>query len=335
MSRQRVLILLIGAIILFALALIAGGSRPAAASLPKAHSIDSAGFDLNLQCGIKVPGGLAQCGSQASSCKNCHEVKGEDSVNAKDDWHVSHAFGDFCEFCHGGNVQAPDKATAHQGLVNPLGDVKTNCVACHEDYDAKAQVYATALGVTVGADTGGSTQPPATGDAGGSTQPPAGSDPSGTTSTETAPLPSGTTIVDYTRPAGQTEVAPIRAGNLIVGGLLALTVIGGGAFIYWNEKRLRIAYRGSPIAYRGLPKSEVEVGITDINQLSPDVQKLLPTLQSLDPRTLRALKIILSDRKRGEELLQSLSVINFAVLEEMKRLDKRELSVLLALASEA
>jgi hypothetical protein len=63
--------------------------------------------------------------------------------------------------------------------------------------------------------------------------------------------------------------------------------------------------------------------------------KLLPTLQALDPRTLRALKIILADRKRGEEMLQSLSVINFSVLEEMKRLDKRELSLLLALASEA
>ena len=37
---------------------------------------------VNLRCDIKIPVGLAQCGSQASSCKNCHEVKGEDSVNA-------------------------------------------------------------------------------------------------------------------------------------------------------------------------------------------------------------------------------------------------------------
>ncbi len=62
--------------------------------------------------------------------------------------------------------------------------------------------------------------------------------------------------------------------------------------------------------------------------------KLLPTLKQLDPRTLKALRIILSDRKRGEELLQSLSVINYAVLDEMKRLDKKELSLLLALAGE-
>ena len=62
--------------------------------------------------------------------------------------------------------------------------------------------------------------------------------------------------------------------------------------------------------------------------------KLLPTLKQLDPRTLKALRIILSDRKRGEELLQSLSVINYSVLDEMKRLDKKELSLLLALAGE-
>ena len=59
------------------------------------------------------------------------------------------------------------------------------------------------------------------------------------------------------------------------------------------------------------------------------------SLKQLDPRTLKALSIILSDRKRGEDLLQSLSVINFAVLDEMKRLDKKELSLLLALAAEA
>ncbi|MEW6404049.1 MAG: hypothetical protein AB1649_19820, partial [Chloroflexota bacterium] len=34
----------------------------------------------------------AQCGSQASSCKNCHEVQGEMPVNADGTgWHQSHA----------------------------------------------------------------------------------------------------------------------------------------------------------------------------------------------------------------------------------------------------
>ena len=62
----------------------------------------------------------AQCGSSASSCKNCHEVQGEYPVNASGDWHISHAFGDFCEFCHAGNVQATEMEAAHTGMVLSL-----------------------------------------------------------------------------------------------------------------------------------------------------------------------------------------------------------------------
>ena len=53
----------------------------------------------------------AQCGSSASSCKNCHEVQGQDAVNADGTgWHQSHAFGDFCYICHAGNNQSMDTA---------------------------------------------------------------------------------------------------------------------------------------------------------------------------------------------------------------------------------
>ena len=340
MNRQRVVILLAlaVAVLLPGLALVASEPRPANAALPDAASADLAAFDFPVRCDGKVPGGLAQCGSQASSCKNCHEVKGEDPVNAEGDWHISHAFGDFCEFCHGGNVQATDKDAAHQGLIAPLGDVKTNCSTCHDDYEAQAEVYASALGVTVGAGSTGAKPPPATGSDTGSgpAQPTAEAAPAqaAPAAAETAPLPSGTQIVDYTRPAGQTEITPVSAGNIVVGLLFTLTVASGGAFIYWNEKRLRMADSRWRMAERVAPNSEIETPLRDISQLSPELQKLLPALQALDPRTLRALKIILADRRRGEEMLQSLSVINFSVLEEMKRLDKRELSLLLALAAE-
>src|SRR5512143_2593078 len=94
----------------------------------------------------------AQCGSQASSCKNCHEVQAKDPVNVDGTgWHQSHAFGDFCYICHGGNNQAKDKAAAHEGMVDPLADVKASCQQCHAaDLDARAKVYADALAVEVG-----------------------------------------------------------------------------------------------------------------------------------------------------------------------------------------
>jgi hypothetical protein len=338
MNRQRTTIslgsifLLAGAALLLAWPRVApSAGKPGTWLRPDSAVLDS---QFDLQCDIKVPQGLAQCGSQASSCKNCHEVKGEDPVNAEGEWHVSHAFGDFCEFCHGGNVQAVDRDAAHQGLVTPLGDVKANCSSCHEDYEGLAQTYATALGVTIGVSDGGSAAPPS--------QPSAPSEPD-TPSPEPASdaglAPSDGEIVDYAAEYTSGGAPQISPGNLVVGGLLVLTIAGGAAFITWNEKRLRNLRL--PISDRGLEHaiSSAQAGIvsppSDItSELSPELTKLLPMLQALDPRTLRALRIILSDRRRGEELLQSLSLINFSVLEEMKRLDKRELSLLLALASE-
>ena len=82
----------------------------------------------------------AQCGSQASSCKNCHETQGQMPVNTSGEWHQAHAFGDFCEFCHAGNVQATAKEEAHVGLAAPLDDVKAGCQSCHpSDYMAFPQ----------------------------------------------------------------------------------------------------------------------------------------------------------------------------------------------------
>src|SRR5512140_3993159 len=94
----------------------------------------------------------AQCGSQASSCKNCHEVQGKHPVNADGTgWHQSHAFGDFCYICHGGNNQATDETAAHAGMVSPLSDVQAACAQCHpNDLQARADVYAKVLGQPVG-----------------------------------------------------------------------------------------------------------------------------------------------------------------------------------------
>jgi hypothetical protein len=353
MKQKRVALYLFGVAMLVGLAIVAIGTRPTAArtfspaalsiiSGPDAHAQVSP-FDL--KCNIRVPGGLAQCGSQASSCKNCHEIKGEDPVNAKGDWHTQHTFSDFCEFCHGGNVQATDKAAAHQGLVTPLGDVKANCSSCHADnYQPYAEKYASALGVKVGSGSGGAqppSQPPSAQQP--ASQPPA-QQPPAQTALQTAPKPapaapskSSDEIVDYTQPGDG-----ISAGNLIVGALLVITVIGGGVFVYWNEKRLRrLAVPKSTEGYVTFETGSVTapsgemIAAEPTGEMSPELAKLLPVLRSLDPRTLRALRIILSDRRRGEELLQSLSLINFSVLEEMKRLDKRELSLLLALAGES
>lgn len=84
----------------------------------------------------------AACGAGASSCKNCHEVKGEMRVNAKGAYHTQHAFGDFCVFCHSGNTAAAAKAEAHQGMVKPLANLEQSCAACHpDDFEKRAAGY--------------------------------------------------------------------------------------------------------------------------------------------------------------------------------------------------
>jgi hypothetical protein len=303
MKRQPVVFLLLGAFLIITLALIVRSTssvaasttstnRPAAVQAVLAEIASTAQSpSLKLQCNVKVPGGLAQCGSQASSCKNCHEVKGEDPVNAKGDWHVSHAFGDFCEFCHGGNVQATDKTAAHEGLVQPLGDVKTNCSSCHaDDYQAKAQIYATALDVTIGSN--GPSQPP-TGSSNPSEpaaqQPVEQAAPPAAPQPTLAPTPTSSEIVDYVAQYQAEHPEPASAGTIVTSLLLGLTIVGGGSFAYWNEKRLR----SKPHSL--LSKVAAPVAVAD--ERAQELARLMPTLEKLDVQTLKALRTLLSNRR--------------------------------------
>ncbi len=93
----------------------------------------------------------AQCGSQASSCRNCHEVNAEYPVNNVGDWHVDHAFGDFCQFCHLGNVQTTEFEAAHSGMTYPLANPAASCASCHpRQFEDLALTYGDILGIEVG-----------------------------------------------------------------------------------------------------------------------------------------------------------------------------------------
>lgn len=78
----------------------------------------------------------AQCGSEASSCKTCHEIRGEHPVNTTGAWHVDHAFEDYCASCHRGDTHAPDPADAHAEMNTALADMERYCGVCHQDATA-------------------------------------------------------------------------------------------------------------------------------------------------------------------------------------------------------
>ncbi len=300
--KQKHVVMVLGAVIAVTLLMLTVATRPAAtdqsdqaaAHLNAAHTVSVSPFDLH--CTAKFPGGFAQCGSQASSCKNCHEVNGEMPVNATGEWHVSHAFGDFCEFCHAGNVQATDKAAAHEGLVQPLDDVKLNCSSCHaQDYQAKAEVYATALGVTVGG-SGGAAQPPAGAATTAETTPQPAAQPAAEPAQQTAPQPitapalpklASNEVVDYVAQYKAGQPQPINTGSAVTGLLLTAVLVVGTAFVLWNEMRRHTKQQRAAASVKA---------ITGNDERAQELVELLPILEKMDTQALRGLRTFLSKR---------------------------------------
>ena len=297
----------------------------------------------------------AQCGTSASSCKSCHETQGQMSVANNGDWHKAHAFGDFCEFCHAGNVQAKDKAAAHEGMVAPLGDVKASCQGCHpDDYSQRAEKYATTLGVTL--DAGGSS-----GTSGGAT----GATSSGSSTGDNTGCVAGTSVsaptggeqIDYNLLYTEaTTPSPLVSnwGNVILGLLIMGTA---GAFFmtawsweHWGQKvGSWINQNIAPIpqavvaasarsdsslamtqALAADNASQVEALLTQ----KPTLRGLLPRLMNLTPETLAALDSILSNPKRGSEILAAVSQVDADVIATLRQLGTKDRNLLLALFKE-
>ena len=275
---------------------------------------------------ISVPSADAQCGSQASSCKNCHEVQGQLPVNNNGDWHTSHAFGDFCEFCHAGNVQAMDVDAAHSGMVDPLSDVQASCAACHpNDTLELAQVYAAALGVEVGTGSSGGTsggEPPQ----GGST---AGEGSSGTVIDLAPPEIVTEDLVDFNRRYDETVlgVREVNWGNVILGIMIAAVAVGGGGFVVWNERRLRP--RTKPMAEK---REESVAPVLTIEGISPEVSALIPQLEALNPLGRKALAKLLENPEEASDLLFRLSRLDPDLVRQVRGLDRDTRSMLLAMA---
>lgn len=192
--------------------------------------VGSAVFAVSLIALLSVRPAAAQCGSQASSCKNCHETQGKDPVNADGTgWHQSHAFGDFCYICHAGNSQATDADGAHAGMVAPMTDVQAACAQCHpSDLQARADVYTVALGIP-----GASSNRPA---AAASPAPAAASSgPAAAQPAAPAPAPamavSESDMVDYVARYNQEVLnqGPTNWGNVILIALL-VGLLGVGLF---------------------------------------------------------------------------------------------------------
>jgi hypothetical protein len=233
----------------------------------------------------------AQCGSQASSCKNCHETQAQDPVsNDTTTWHGQHAFGDFCYLCHGGNNQSMDKTTAHTGMIDPMTDIVVSCKSCHpDDFETRAQVYANTLGIKLSSlkSTIAATQnAPAAASAGATS--------ASNTAAPAAAAPAASVIpaadmVDYSQRYGATALGqkPVNIGNIIIIVLIAAIVLVGGFFVARREGWLKVSFQDTKTIQGSYPA---------------DVVDMAPALASLKPSARRDLQQILSKPGMAAEL---------------------------------
>jgi hypothetical protein len=269
----------------------------------------------------------AQCGSQASSCKNCHETQSQDPVNTDGTaWHTQHAQIDTCVSCHAGNPQSTDKTQSHSGMVAWYSDVKAGCASCHPDnYQQLAQEYATTLGVTVG--SAGPSQPAATLQATQVT-----TSTVGTTSAGGGGMViSQPGTIDYVQQYNQTVLGKVSInwGNVILAVIILGFLFGGGAFVYWNERRRR-GLKGF-FTSRAV-KAPAKGGAPVIEGYSSEVSALLPLIARLNPVGLHALKRILENPGQANEMLHALSHLDPELVRRVQALDKDSRAMLMAMA---
>jgi hypothetical protein len=172
-------------------------------------------------------------------------------------------------------------------MVAPLSDPKAACQQCHvNDLDARAKVYADALGVEVGS--------------GNSGQAAAGNEPSAPVAQSApaaaAPVSSCNEIVvddpnavDYAARYDEIVLGkkPINWGDTILISLIALMAIGGGGFVITREKLVNVKFGDT---------REVK------DEYPADVVEMLPRIAGLKPASRKALKNVLETKKADKVL---------------------------------
>ena len=244
----------------------------------------------------------AQCGSQASSCKNCHETQAKDPVNNDGTgWHVSHAFGDFCYICHGGNNQATDETSAHAGMVAPMSDIQAACAQCHpDDLQARADVYAAKLGVTASLNAAPETQ------ASASTAPTAAAPAANVSAPPPQAAPSDSAdVVDYVARYNQEVLhrGSTNWGNLILIGVLLLLLLGGLFLVNRREGWVSISFTEKKPLGKEYPEDIAKIA-DQVEKLSPAARRSLTKLLTKPGalgELLAAIQRLSTDGTSGEE----------------------------------
>lgn len=265
----------------------------------------------------------AACGASTTSCKTCHEIKGEDPVSKKGDWHSQHAFADFCQACHLGVATENEKEKAHAGIIAaPLTQPEQSCVSCHpSDVAARVAQY----GGTVSGGTGGS--PASSSDSGsvGSDGSGSGNGPANPGDTGSlTPSPAATQIPPAENP--NYDVLDFKATNATpwlawVIGIINGLMLVGLAILLWRWKKG--FWPWAPVL------GKMKHG--PYSTLPAEVQDVFAQLLAGDMNTLIALEKILKGRQ-GAQVLQILANLPEEVRLQLLKLKEDEFKTLSSLS---
>jgi hypothetical protein len=179
-------------------------------------------------------------------------------------------------------------------MVAPLSDVNAACQQCHiADLDARAKVYADALGVEIGS---------------GTVAPALGGDVAAVpVSVDSAPsvasnqdcnqvVADDPTAVDYVQNYDEIVLGktPTNWGNMILMGMIGLMVVGGGGFVITREKL---------VSFSLSDMSKVE------DEYPVDVVEMLPKIAGLNPKTRKSLTNFLDDPRKADKAIDLLEAV--------------------------
>jgi len=250
----------------------------------------------------------AACGASTSSCKTCHEVKGEDPVSKKGDWHIQHSFGDFCQACHLGVATETDKAKAHVGLVKPLAQPNQTCASCHpSDSTVRAAKYG---GTAGGPSPTGNTPTTATTGSSGAT----GASAPSVAATQVPPSANPNfDLIDFNLKDG----IPLLAWAIGIINAFVLLLL---AVLIWKWKKGLWPWSFLKGRQKNVP----------FNTLPPEVQEVFTQLLKGNMGTVLSLQEILK-HEQGHQLLHAVSQMPANVLTQILAFDENELKSLSSL----
>lgn len=262
-------------------------------------------------------------------------------------WHKDHSFGDFCEFCHGGNTATSVKPEAHTDIsMIPVENPGNACSSCHpNDYQERAQEYAKILNIEIpdgGAPVAAATSGDSDDSAGGSTSGSPGQTAATTSSGgSNISIPSGGDVVDFNELLNEADQdSSVNMGNLILIGLIiGLGFVWVGMF--WSFNREKITEKFQKIASEPPPDAD-ETGIEHQSVTRdeivrtfddrPQLHQLFMQLKDADPAVLDALISITGQNGNSEKLIKTIGKLDLGLMKSLQNLRESELDVLLTLA---